>query len=202
MAIISSSNYNYMMRSFYSSNRMAYKSYNRGTLKNHDLIRADGEAMRKVTKNLKELEYNTKNGEAIYNNVKGFVETYNNLLESTDKADTSREMTRAQKALKNYMKDHKDDLEEIGIKLTSSGKLELKKTTLATTSPSKVKKVLKEKDDLIGNVSKHATRIIRFARNMALNGNSSTKKTTTSTETTTPPVTTAFDITSQFDSLA
>ena len=201
MAIISSSNFNYMMRSFYSSNRMAYKSYNRGTLKNHDLIRADSEAMRKVTKNLKELEYNTDNGAAIYNNVKAFVETYNNLLESTDKASTSREMSRAQKALKSYMKEHKDDLEDIGIKLSSSGKLELKKTTLATSTPSKVAKVLRDKDNLIGNVSKHATRIVRIARNMGLNGNSASKKTTT-TETTTPPVTTAFDIVSQFDSMA
>lgn len=201
MAIISSSNYNYMMRSFYSSNRMAYKSYNRGTLKTHDLIRADAEAMRKVTKNLKELEYNTDNGEAIYNNVKAFVETYNNLLESTDKASTSREMTRAQKALKSYMKDHKEDLEDIGIKLSSSGKLELKKTTLATSTPSKVAKVLRDRDNLIGNVSKHATRMTRLARNMALNGNSNNKK-PANTEAATPPVTTAFDITSQFDSMA
>lgn len=201
MAMISSSNYNYMMRSFYSSNRMAYKSYNRGTLKNHDLIRADAEAMRKVTNNLKELEYNTKNGEAIYNNVKAFVQTYNNLLESTDKASTSREMTRVQKAMKNYMKDHKEDLEDIGIKLSSSGKLELKKTTLATSTPSKVAKVLRDKDNLIGNISKHSTRMIRLARNMALNGNSSNKKTTVK-EPVTPPVTTAFDIPNQFDSMA
>ena len=72
-------NYDYLLRNYYSSNRLARKSYNRVNMKSSELASADSAAIKKVAKTLKDMEYNSDNGVSIYNNVKAFVDTYNNL---------------------------------------------------------------------------------------------------------------------------
>jgi len=171
--------YDYLLRQCYSSNRDARKTINRGAMKTEDLVRADSEALKKVARNLRTMDYSKDNGVNIYNNAKAFVESYNNLFESTDKLSSSSQITRAEKKLKNYIKENKSALEDIGIKVTSSGKLKLDKTELLSCSTSKVKKVLSDKSEFTGMVVKYATRISRFAKNLRLSGNSAQKKKTT-----------------------
>ena len=170
------SSYDYLLRQCYSSNRSARKSYGRSTLSADDLVRADSDALKKVTRNLKDMEYSTDNGSNIYNNVKAFIESYNNLFDSSDKVTSSADLTRAEKKLKNFIKNNRSSLEEIGIKVSSSGKLTMDKETLVTTSPSKLKKFFSDGSEFTSNVIKHSTRIGRISKTLLRSGNSQTKK--------------------------
>lgn len=173
------SSYDFLLRQCYSSNRSARKAYARSTMKAEDLINADSAALKKAIRNLKDMEYNTDNGVNIYNNVKAFVESYNNLYDSTDKLSSSAELSRAGKKLKDYIKENKDELEELGIKVSSSGKLTLDKKDLLSCSAKKVGKFFSEDNEFSGEVSKYVTRINRHLKNYMLSANSNNKKTTT-----------------------
>lgn len=172
------SSYDFLLRQCYSTNRNARKPFARSTMEAHDLVNADSTAIKRAARNLKEMEYSTDNGMNIYNNIKAFVESYNNLFDSSDKIKSSDELTRAEKKLKNYIKDNKDALEELGIKVSSNGKLTVDKETLLTTTASKIGKFFSEKNDFTDKVSQLATKISRIAKNMLRSGNSQTKKAT------------------------
>ena len=172
------SSYDFLLRQCYSSNRNARKAYARGTMKAEDLINADSAALKKAARNLKDMEYSKDNGVNIYNNVKAFVESYNNLFESTDKLSApSPELARAEKKLKDYIKNNKDALEDIGIKVSSSGKLEVDKEDLLSCSASKIGKFFSDDNEFSGDVTKYVTRINRYLKNYMLSGNSNNKKT-------------------------
>lgn len=172
--------YDYLLRNCYSSNRNARKAFGRVTMKTTDLIQADANALKKAANNLKELEYDSDNGTNIYNNIKAFVESYNNLFDSSGKS-SSAELTRAEKKLKNFVKEHKDDLEELGVKVSSSGKITLKESTLLSSSPSKVGKIFSDSSDFTSTVAKYATKISRISKNLLRSGSSANPSTATTT---------------------
>lgn len=180
------SNYDYILRNCYSSNRMARKSYNRVNMKTTELAAADSAALKKIAANLKDIDYkNTDNGVAIYNNVKALVDTYNNLSESASEDPT---LNKNLKRLKKVIKDHQDELEDIGVKIKSSGKLEVDKTTLVSSSSKKIGRVLSRDNDLtrsIVNYAKHiqrSTRSLLSTKNVAMENNSVVTPTTNSEE--------------------
>lgn len=168
--------YDYLLRSCYSSNRSARKSVTRAGLKTEDLIKADSGALKKVAQNLRDMEYTTDNGVSIYNNIKVFVESYNNLAESTDKT-SSAELSRMEKKLQKFVKANKDELEELGISISSSGKLSLKEDTLLSCKPKKIGKIFSSDNDFTKTTAKYATSISRIIKNLALSGNTAGKKT-------------------------
>lgn len=170
------SSYDYLLRNCYSSNRTARKSIYRSTLTQNELINADSNALKKISKNLRELEYDTDNGVSIYNNVKAFVESYNNLVGSSDNS-ASDKLVRTEKNLKNLVKNYSDELEEIGITISSSGELKIDKETLLSCSPSKIKKVFSSSSELSSGVIKYATSISRISKNLLQTGTSENKKT-------------------------
>lgn len=167
--------YDYLLRNCYSSNRSARKTVTRSSLNSDDLVKADSDALKKVSKNLRDMEYTTDNGVGIYNNIKVFVQSYNNLIESTGKT-TSSELSRLEKKLTKFVKANKDELEELGINLASSGKLNLKEETLLECKPNKIGKVFSSDSDFTKTISKHATSINRFMKTLSMSGNSVTKK--------------------------
>lgn len=173
------SSYDFLLRQCYSSNRNARKAYARTTMKSEELIEADSAALKKAIRNLKDMDYSSDNGVNIYNNVKAFVESYNNLYDSTEKFSTSSaELSRAEKKLKDYIKKNKDELEELGIKVSSSGKLTLDKEDLLSCSTKKVGKFFSDDNKFSGEVSKYVTRINRYLKNYTLSANSNNKQTT------------------------
>lgn len=173
------SNYDYLLRNCYSSNRMARKTYNRVSMKTADLAAADSAALKKIAANLKDLDYkNTDNGVSIYNNVKALVETYNNL---DDSASEDPSLNKNLKRLKNLVKDHQDELEEIGIKIKSSGKLEIDKTTLVSCSSSKVGRVLSGDNDLTKSIMDYSKRILRSTKALISSKNTAMENPTTTT---------------------
>lgn len=172
------SNYNYLLRNCYSSNRNARKAVYRTTFSKEELISADSNALKKIARNLKDLDYSAENGVNVYNNVKAFVESYNNLIESTSDSNSGK-LERVQKNLKKLVKEYADELEEIGIKASASGGLKLDEKTLLSASPSKVSKVFSSSGSFTSNIRKYASSISHIAKTMLQTGTS--KKQTTAT---------------------
>ena len=177
----------YLLRNCYSINRSARKAITRTTLKNEELVKADSSALKKITTNLKNLEYDGEHGKSIYNSLKVFVDSYNNLLDSSDKV-LSPQLQREMKKLTKFVKNNKDDLEELGLKVSSSGKITLKDSTLLATSASKIGKTFSSSSDFTSTIAKYATKVNRFARNLQLSGSSANQATTENPNV--PPITT------------
>ncbi len=162
---ISDSTYNQLLRNYYSVNRNACKEITRSSLKTEDLIRADSSALRKVARNLNEMEYSAENGISIFNNIKAFVDSYNNLKDSSSKSD-SIPLSRAQKNLTNFIKANKEELAELGLTVSGSGKLRLDKDALVDSNAKKIGKLFSSSGDFSKSVLSYATKILRVARNL------------------------------------
>lgn len=167
--------YDYLLRQCYSSNRNARKALGRISMSASDLSKVDSDALRKASRNLRDMEYSSDNGVNIYNNIKAFVESYNNLCDSSSKVSDSPELTRMEKKLSKYIKNNKDELEKLGVKISSSGKLSVDKETLLTTSASKVERFFSDDNEFSGKITQYATRMYRIMKNLARTGNSQKK---------------------------
>lgn len=161
MASISGGNivsYDYLLRNCYSSNRLARKSSGRTSLSATELLSADSNALHKLTKNLQDISYDKENGKNIYNNAKALIETYNNTVGSADKlSDTALE--REMKKVKQFVKDHQDELKAIGIKVTSSGKMEIDKEKMLATGSDKMKSILSGDGEISKTLNKYAKKL-------------------------------------------
>lgn len=167
MSVITAGNTSYQnfFQKFYSSNRDASRSANRKTISNANLLAADSAALKKVSKNLQELSYDKDNGEEIYQNMKAFVESYNNLLESAGNCTSSSgELERTMKKLKNYIKDNQDDLESLGLKVSSTGKLTLDKEDLLSCTPKKIGKIFSSSNTVSSSIISYTTKINRLSK--------------------------------------
>lgn len=165
MSVITAGNSSYgrFLQKFYSSNRTASRSANRKSFGNAELLSADSNALKKISKNLRDLSYDKDNGEEIYQNIKAFTDAYNNLLESSGKI-TNSSLERYMKKVKNYIKDNQETFEEIGLKVSSSGKLTLDKADLLKCTPKKIGKVFSEKNTISSTLITFSTKLSRMAK--------------------------------------
>lgn len=154
----SSSSYNFILRNYYSKNRDASRTVMRGNIDDKLLVTADSDALSKIAKALRNIEYSADNGVGIYNNVKAFVDTYNNLASSSSSA-ISYDITHPNKLLKSLVKSKADELEDIGITVSASGKLTLKKETLLQSSPSKISKIFSSDSEFTQKVKYYSSKI-------------------------------------------
>ena len=174
------SSYDYLLRNYYSSNRAARKTITRSNIKKENLINADSDALKKITKNLRNMEYSSDNGINVLNNLKAFVDSYNNLLDSS-KNSGSPKIDRDIKNMQKLVKKYREDLEEIGISVSSSGTLKLKEATLAAANPSKIKKIFSSDNTLTKGVNGYATSIKRLSKVLLQNGTTAGKNTSPDT---------------------
>lgn len=174
-------NYDYYLRNLYSSNRFARKPENRTTLKNKDLIQADSDAVKKITEKLKDLDYSSDNASEVLTDVKMFVETYNNLVESTGSSD-SDSINKLKRQITQLTKENKDELESLGISINSTGKLSLDKSKFGECSPSKIERFFGKDSEFINSIRSYSHLAKRSARRLVEDQteelNQSQKKTT------------------------
>lgn len=159
-AVSSTLSYNFILKNYYSKNRAAVRETTRKSIDSKSLMTADSDALSKIAKTLRDLEYSTDNGVGIYNNIKAFVETYNNLTESTSGYDLYN-ITRPGKLLKNLIKKNKDELEDIGVNVSTSGKLSVDKEKLLETTPEKLANIFSSKSEFTKNVRFYAGKIYK-----------------------------------------
>jgi hypothetical protein len=134
-------NYNYYLRSAYTKNRKAINSDYRSSQPGNTIISADASAVKTMAEKLRALEYDSDHGTEVLQNAKAFVESYNNLLDSTDSSDNST-ITNLKKQLSKLTKKEKEDLASIGIEIKSNGKLSLDEDTFGSSRPAKIGSIL------------------------------------------------------------
>lgn len=173
--------YDYHLRNLYSSNHFARKSENRPTLKNKDLIQADSDAVKKIVTKLRDLEYSSDNASEVLTDVKMFIETYNNLVDSTASSD-SDSINKLKRHITQLTKDNKEELESLGITINSSGKLSLDKSKFGECSPSKIERFFGKDSDFMSSIRSYSQQAKRSARRLVEDQdeelNQSKKKTT------------------------
>ena len=181
----SSSSYNFILRNYYSKNRDASRAVMRGNIDDKLLVTADSNALSKIAKALRNIEYSADNGVGIYNNVKAFVDTYNNLASSSVSA-ISYDITHPHKLLKSLVKSKADELEDIGISVSASGKLTLKKETLLKSSPSKISRIFSSDSEFTQKVKYYSSKIYTASNLINLSTPADTFKPSTGTGTDIP----------------
>jgi hypothetical protein len=134
-------NYNYYLRNAYSKNRKAITSDYRSGQPTNTIISADASAVKNMAEKLRGLEYDSDHGTEVLQNAKAFVESYNNLMDSTDSSDNST-IANLKKQLSKLTKKEKSDLASIGIEIKSDGKLSLDTDTFGSSRPAKIGSIL------------------------------------------------------------
>ncbi len=158
-------NYDYLLKNCYSANRFARKGAGRASFGKADLLSIDSSALEKISKNLQAISYDKDNGKQIFNNAKALIETYNNTVGSADKLE-SKELERNMKKVKQFVKDHRNVLESVGIKISASGKMELKKEKMLATGSEKMRKVLS--GDFAKNMEKYAKKLQSVSKKLLI----------------------------------
>lgn len=147
----------YFLRNFYKANRSAYKASTRDDYTESELSYEDSRALKRAAKQLESFDFEEEeNGANIANTVKAFVETYNNLLSSTDSKDSN-----SYRYNKQLTQKYEDELEDIGITIEKDGTLSVSESILEGSSYKEVKKVF-AKDT---NYTKQLTQIARRVNN-------------------------------------
>lgn len=165
MSVITAGNTSYQgfLQRFYSVNRSASRTANRSNMERSELLEADASALKKICRNLQDLSYDKDNGQEIYQNIKVFTETYNNLIDNAGKI-TDPALERTMKKVKNFIKDNEEVFEELGLKVSSSRKLTLDKEDLLKCTPKKIGKVFSGSNDITSTLASYATKLGRMAK--------------------------------------
>lgn len=158
-------NYNYYIRNAYTKNRNAIKADYRGTQPNPTIMSADADAVRRMAEKLHALEYDSDHGTDVLQNTKAFIESYNNLLDSTDASDSGSIAT-LQKQLSRMTKNERDELASIGIEIKSNGKLSLDEKVFAESRPAKIGRILSAEGTFSGSVRSIAKKIYRTSNRL------------------------------------
>lgn len=170
-------NYDYYLRNAYSKYRDARKADFRTSQPNNTLVQADSSAIRNISEKLRKLEYDTDHSDEIIQTTKAFVETYNNLLDSSGGSD-SNAIAKLKKQLSNMTKDEKEELESIGIEIKANGKLKLDEKTFGECKPAKIGKVFSSDHTFTKSLKTYASKLYKLSSQLVSAYDSSGSKTT------------------------
>lgn len=160
-------NYNYYIRNAYIRNRNAIKADYRGTQPNPTIMSADADAVRRMVEKLRTLEYDTDHGVDVLQNTKAFIQSYNNLLDSTDASDSSS-IAALQKQLNRLTKNERDELASIGIEIKSNGKLSLDEKVFSESRPAKIGRILSAEGTFSSSVRSIAKKIYKTSNRLPI----------------------------------
>lgn len=130
----------YYLRNFYKNNRKLFKTSNRDDYTESELSYEDSRALKRAAKALESYDYDeADNGANIVSTIEAFVDTYNNVLSSSDSKDS--DAYRYNKQLQRLTKQYKDELEDIGVSINKDGTLSISENILKGSTHNEVKKV-------------------------------------------------------------
>ncbi len=155
------------MKQFYKGNIFGATEGGRKGHNIRSLISADMYATSRALKDLRGLDYNKKIEESekdeLDKQVQAYVNTYNNYFDSTSELD-HEEVDRVLSKLKKMTKSKKEELEAIGIKMQSNGRLKVDKDTLEKASSHKIGSIFSGKSEYGMQVEKHMKKIQTLIR--------------------------------------
>lgn len=137
-----------LLQRAYSGNTLYKNEEYRKTSSNHDKMSADRKALTRALDQLDTLDFESEDAsdtKAIYETVTAYVNVYNNTIDTASESGSS-DIRRSAKQMKALLKEHKDELKEIGISLKTDGTLKIDKTELKKATTVKVEKVFGNED--------------------------------------------------------
>lgn len=134
------------MKQYYKGNVFGATENGRHGQKSRNLLPADLRAVQRAVRDLGDYDYDTGEGGELMNKVQAFVSTYNNYIDSAKGLDDS-EVSRHLSKMKKMTKEYALELEEIGIKIQSSGQLKVDKKALQDTSRYSVSQLFSKDAD-------------------------------------------------------
>ena len=153
------------MRQFYKGNSFGATATGRSGQSKGDLLSADMKAIRRAVDHLEDYDYEEGEGGELMNKVQAFVNTYNNYIDSAknmDNTDVNRYLSKMKKLTKEYA----GELEDIGISIKSSGKLEIDKKAMQDTGRYQVGLLFSEDAEFSKMSDKYVKNMSRmFIRN-------------------------------------
>lgn len=148
----------YYMRNFYVSNRNVISSSQRKDYSKNELSYEDSTALHRAIRQLGSFSYSEEDSDNVRNNVKAFVDTYNNLLSSTsDTTDDETEHTANQ--LKSLTKKYSDELDKLGITVNSDGTMTRRDSLIETADFSKFKSLFSSDSEYMKKASGYTRRL-------------------------------------------
>lgn len=148
----------YYLRRFYSANTDAKTSASRKQYSNTALSNADARALRRAIKNLGSFTYDDDNSTNIRNSVSAFIDTYNNLLDSSGSSE-DRRMQQTYKSMKKLTSEYADELDKIGITVSKDGTLKKRTDLFANADISKFEKLFSKDTDYMQRISAYTRRV-------------------------------------------
>ncbi len=149
------------LNKFYIQNTTAKVSSNRTGFTTSNLIKADSLALNKAVLSLTGFDYSdSSSGKDILNAIQAFGTTYNNVLDSTGSTGY-HDVTQLRKGLMKLSNSEKADLSDIGITVKSNGRISIDKTTLASASLTKVKKVFSSDSSFMKELKNYAKKLVK-----------------------------------------
>lgn len=148
----------YYMRRFYTANADAKTSASRKQYSNSALSNADARALRRAIKSLGSFTYDDDNSTNIRNSVSAFIDTYNNLLDSSGNSE-DRRMQQTYKSMKKLTSEYANELDKIGITVSKDGTLKKRSDLFANADISKFEKLFSKDTDYMQRVSAYTRRV-------------------------------------------
>ena len=148
----------YYLRRFYSANTDAKTSASRKQYSNTALSNADARALRRAIKSLGSFTYDDDNSTNIRNSVSAFIDTYNNLLDSSGSSE-DRRMQQTYKSMKKLTSEYADELDKIGITVSKDGTLKKRTDLFANADISKFEKLFSKDTDYMQRISAYTRRV-------------------------------------------
>lgn len=145
----------FYLRNFYGQSREYRTGTTRSGAEKHTLARADAQALKKA---LREIGDTTKEEEDVAVEVSAFIQTYNNLMESTEDIDDS-EIKSLRKKIKSLTKKAAADLDNIGITVSESGELKVRDSRLKGASYGSLMKVFGEESTFKKKITSYQKRL-------------------------------------------
>ncbi len=148
----------YYMRSFYVANRDAGAASKRAGFDANRLSIADGMALRRAARQLRNFSYDREQDSSIRNSVQAYIDTYNNTISSVSET-TDSNMEHLGKQLKSLTSSYAGELDKIGITVNKDGTLETRDPLFKTSDISKFEKLFSGESDYMQRTTAFAKRI-------------------------------------------
>lgn len=146
-------------RFYYKGNESARDTTNRSSMTKSVLISTDGNALTRGIQTLGGIfESSNTTGKEIFNAIKAFSNTYNNMIDSSGSTEY-RDIASLRKSIKGLSSKQQKELEMVGISIKSSGKLAIDEDKLAASNPARVKKLFSSDSDFMKQLEKYAKRL-------------------------------------------
>ena len=147
----------YFMRMFYGNDREMRNAGNaRSEAKNSKVISADAQALKRAAKAIKNSV--SKEDEDSLVEVSALLNTYNNMVSSTDGAD-DKTIRQAKKQMNDLFKKYGDQLEDMGISMQKDGSLKINKSLFEKTDMDELKELFGKDSRFVRDLSKSFSKL-------------------------------------------